>query len=119
MTSLVSFINNFKRDIVDTENEDECKKFFFKSITHLMVSLEITSSSILDEKIDFLKLRLSIPSAIGTEKQVKNVLNEGIKKKFYLKKNYLTTNKKPYYRISKKFSLMITNWYLDNKSEFN
>ena len=119
MGSLVNFINNFKRDITSFEQSNECKQFFFKSIMHLMVSLEIASSSILDEKINFSKLSSSIPSTLGSEDKIKAVLNEGIRNNFFIEKKYLKKNQKPYYRISKKFSLMITNWYLENKSKFN
>ena len=119
MGSLVNFINNFKKDISSNKNGDECKQFFFKSIMHLMVSLEIASSSILDEKIKFSSLKLSIPSSLGTEKKIKEVLNEGIENNFFIEKKFLKNNKQTYYKISKKFSLMITNWYLDNKTKFN
>ena len=119
MVSLVSFINNFKKDIITNNNHNECKRFFFKSIMHLMVSLEIASSSILDEKISYSKLRSSIPSSLGDENQVKEVLKEGIEKNFFKEKKYLNNNKQKFYKISKKFSLMITNWYLENKSKFN
>ncbi len=117
MSSLVNFINNFKKEIISAENNDECKKFFFKSNLHLMVSLEIASASILDHKMSYIMLKLSIPSSLQSESDIKKVLDEGIKKKFYIKKNHFNTNS--YYKISKKFSLMITNWYLDNKSKFN
>ena len=119
MGSLVNFINNFKKDFISFDNNDECKKFFFKSIMHLMVSLEIASSSILDEKINYSKLKSSIPSSLGNEKQLKDVLNEGIKKNFFIKTRFLKKKKHNYYKISKKFSLMITNWYLENKTKFN
>ncbi len=84
-----------------------------------MVSLEIASSSILDEKINYDKLKSSIPSSIGDENQIKNVINEGIKKNYFIEKKTITKNQYKYYRVSKKFSLMITNWYLDNKSKIN
>ncbi len=119
MSSLVNFLNNFKKELIVLNNNDECKQFFFKSIMHLMVSLEIASSSILDEKINFSKLKSSIPSSLGDEKSVKKVLNEGIKKKFFIEKKFLKKNKQNYYKISKNFSLMITNWYLENKTKFN
>ena len=119
MSSLVNFINNFKKDIISYESQDECKHFFFKSIMHLMVSLEIASSSILDEKINYSKLKSSIPSSLGDENIIKKVLNEGVESNFFIKKKYIKNNHQPYYKISKKFSLMITNWYLENKSKFN
>ena len=119
MATLVNFLNNFKKDIVSFDDTDECKKFFFKSILHLMVSLEIASSSILDEKINFNKLKLCIPSSLGSESKIKEVLNEGIKYNFFIEKKFLKKNKHSYYKISKKFSLMITNWYLENKTKFN
>ena len=118
MGSLVNFINNFKKDIITHNNDDECKRFFFKSMMHLMVSLEIASSSILDEKISYFKLKSSIPTSLGDENRVKKVLKEGIEKNFFKEKKYLN-NKHSCYKISKKFSLMITNWYLENKSKFN
>ena len=118
MVSLVSFINNLKNDITTSENQDSCKKFFFKSIMHLMVSLEIASSNILDEKINYNKLKLSIPSSLGKEGELQNVLKQGIKKKFFIEKKTFKNNE-IHYKISKKFSLMITNWYLENKSKFN
>ena len=119
MGSLVNFINNFKKDITSFEDSDECKQFFFKSILHLMVSLEIASSSILDDKINFSKLKSSIPSTLGTEDNLKDVLNEGIEKCFFIERKSLKKNTQQYYKISKKFSLMITNWYLDKKTKFN
>ena len=119
MGSLVNFINNFKKDLMSFDDQNECKKFFFKSIMHIMVSLEIASSSILDEKINFSKLKSSIPSSLGTEKVVKEVVNEGIRGCFFIEKKFLKKNKQSYYKISKKFSLMLTNWYLENKSKFN
>ena len=120
MGSLVNFINNFKRDITSFDDtDDQCKQFFFKSILHLVVSLEITSSSILDEKINFLKLKSSIPSSLGAEKNIKDVLNEGVKKGLFIERKFLKKNKQQYYKISKKFSLMITNWYLGNKTKLN
>ena len=119
MVSLVNFINSFKKDIISFDNSSECKKFFFKSITHLMVSLEIASSSILDEKINFSRLVLSIPSSVGTSNKVKEVLNEGIKNNFFIEKSFKTKDKQTYYKVSKKYSLMITNWYLENKAKFN
>tara|TARA_B100000674_G_scaffold352631_1_gene295738 strand:- start:178 stop:537 length:360 start_codon:yes stop_codon:yes gene_type:complete len=119
MGSLVNFINNFKKDLVSVNDTDECKQFFFKSIMHLMVSLEIASSSILDEKINFSKLKSLIPSSLGTEEKVKEVLNEGIENSFFIEKKFFKKNNQSYYKISKKFSLMITNWYLENKTKFN
>ena len=119
MGSLVNFINSFKRDIISFDNTDASKQFFFKSIMHLMVSLEIASSSILDEKINFYKLKASIPSSIGSEIKIKEVLEEGIENNFFIKKKNQKNNEETYYQISKKFSLMITNWYLDNKTKLN
>ena len=118
MLSLVNFINTFKKDLVSNEN-DNCKKFFFKSNLHQVISLEIASSSILDQKINYSMLKSAIPSSLGDENQIKNILNEGTSKKFFIKKNFFNKNKNSNYKISKEFSLMITNWYLDNKSKFN
>ena len=118
MASLVNFINNFKKDITSHDDSNECKKFFFKSLMHLMISLEIASSSILDEKITFINLQRSIPSSLGGKNEIKETLNEGIAYKFFIKKKFLG-KKDYYYKISKKFSLMITNWYLENKANYN
>ena len=112
MISIVNFINTFKKDLVSSEN-DNCKKFFFKSNLHLLISLEIALSSILDQKINYSMLKSAIPSSLGVENQIKNILNEGTSKNFFNK------NKNSHYKISREFSLMITNWYLDNKSKFN
>ena len=87
MGSLVNFINNFKKDIKSIDNNDGCKKFFFSSILHLSVSLEIASSSILEENINLSKLNLLVPCSLGNEENIKEVLKEGIKKNFLLKKN--------------------------------
>ena len=119
MGSLVNFINNFKREIISFHDRDDCKQFFFTSIMHLMVSLEIASSSILDEKISFSKLKSSIPSSLGSEKKIKEILNEGLKNNFFIEKKSLKKNNQSYFKISKKFSLMITNWYLENKTKIN
>ena len=118
MISLVNFINTFKKDLISSEN-DNCKKFFFKSNLHIIISLEIASSSILDQKINYLMLKSLIPSSLGDENQIKKILNEGTLKNFYIRRNYFNKNKNSYYKISKQFSLMITNWYLDNKAKLN
>ena len=51
-----------------------------------MVSLEIASSSILDEKINLSKLKSSIPSSLGDEDKVVEVLKEGIENSFFIEK---------------------------------
>tara|TARA_B100000674_G_C37442144_1_gene734392 strand:+ start:64 stop:423 length:360 start_codon:yes stop_codon:yes gene_type:complete len=119
MGSLVNFINNFKKDVISNDKDYECKRFLFKSIVHLMVSLEIASSSILDEKVNINNLKSSIPSSLITENKLKNVLNEGVRNNFFIEKKFLNKSKLSYYKTSKRFSLMITNWYLENKSKFN
>ena len=78
-------------ELISAKNDD-CKKFFFKLNLHLMVSLEIASSSILDEKIDYNMLKFLIPSSLGDDYQIKNILNEGVEKNFYKKR-------KSYYRL--------------------
>ena len=118
MGSLVNFINNFKKDIISYNDSDECKKFFFKSLMHLMVSLEVASSSILGEKINLPNLKSSIPSSLGDEDKIKEILQEGIENNFFIKKKSINNNYS-HYKISKKFSLMITNWYLENKTKIN
>lgn len=80
-------------ELISAKNDD-CKKFFFKLNLHLMVSLEIASSSILDEKIDYNMLKFLIPSSLGDDYQIKNILNEGVEKNFYKKR-------KSYYRLWK------------------
>ncbi len=119
MLSLISFINRFKKNLVSAGSDDQCKKFFFKSNMHLIVSLEIASSTILNQELNYLILKKSIPSSFGNEREIEKVLKEGIEKKFYIKKKNSKKNKKPHFKISRKFSLMITDWYLNNKSEFN
>ena len=119
MFTIVNFINNVKIDKTPLEDTDKYKKFFFKSITHLIVSLEIASSSTLDGKISYDKLKSSILSSLENENKVREAVNEGIENKFFIEKKSKRNSKISYYKISQNYSLMITDWFLENKSKFN
>ena len=119
MSTIVNFINSIKIDKTSFEDNNKYKKFFFKSITHLIVSLEIASSSTLGGKISYDKLKSSILSSLGNENKVREAVNEGIENKFFIEKKSKKNSKQSYYKISKNYSLMITDWFSQNKSKFN
>ena len=118
MTTLINFIHNFKQDFYPNLNNDTRKQFFFKSLLHMLISLEVTSFTITEDGITLKKLEYLIPSEIGTKKEIISVIKEGLKKNFFIQ----TKIKKSKYcslKISKQYSLMITNWYLDKKVKIN
>ena len=84
-------------------------KFFYKSILHNAVVMEIFSAN-KKNGISFEKLCSSIPKLLGSRSSIQNILNEGLDKKI-LKKIANNEDKriKNYY-LSDVFSEMIFEW---------
>ena len=93
-------------------------KFFYKSILHNAVVMEIFSAN-KKNGISYEKLCSDIPKLLGSRSSIQNILNEGLEKKILMKiKNKEDRRIKNYY-LTYDFSEMIFEWIKSQKQIFN
>ena len=114
MTTLSNILNLIKNDLYKEKKESASLDFFYTSMLHYAISIEIASSS----NVSFEKLCRIIPKKFGSRSSIKAVLDDGVFKNFYIKKIDLKDKRIKSYEFSENFSLMITKWYLSRKEKY-
>ncbi len=66
-------------------SKDYSSKFFYKSILHHVISLEVYKNNS-SSGISFEKICMSIPKSIGSRSSIQSLLNEGLEKGIFFKK---------------------------------
>ena len=118
MSSLAAVFSSITSDIYTEKNSDEYLSFFYTSMLHYAISLEIASSSYKGEFISFQKLYKTIPKKLGCKSSIKSILNHGVEKTYFIKEQATKDKRIKKYKLSESYSLMITDWYLSRKSRY-
>ena len=118
MSSLVNVINLIKEDLYRDKNESVCYNFFYSSMLNYAISLEIASSTNLNQPLTFEKICRIIPKKFGCRSSVKSALDNGVYSGFFIKEVHNKDKRVKCYKLSEEFSLMITNWYLSRKQRY-
>ena len=118
MSPIAKVLNLITKDIYTDKNSDEYSNFFYTSMLHYAITLEIASNSYNNEFISFERLCLIIPKKLGGRSSIKNILDHGVEKKFFTKKLEINDKRVKKYQLSEGYSLMITNWYLNRKQRY-
>ena len=118
MHSITNIINSITKDIYTDKKTNANRNFFYSSMLHYAISLEIALNSYNNKFISFEKLCLIIPKPLGSRSSIKSILDHGVENNFFIKEIEVTDKRIKKYRLSEEFSLMITNWYLEKKVKF-
>ena len=119
MHGLENVVDLVKRDFYSKKNNDPCYDFFYSSALAHLISLEIASSTYSNQCISYEMLCKKIPSKLGCRSTIYSTLNFAENKGFFIKKSSKKDRRIRSYCISENYSLMLTEWYLDQKKYFS
>ena len=91
-------------------------KFFFKSILHHVISLEVYENNNKDG-ISFETICANIPKSIGSRSSIQSILNEALDKNIFNKLQSKKDKRIKNYFLENDTSIMINNW-LKKEQEF-
>tara|TARA_B100000902_G_scaffold97536_1_gene100107 strand:+ start:1410 stop:1769 length:360 start_codon:yes stop_codon:yes gene_type:complete len=103
---------------ISLESKDLFGKFFYKSILHNAVIMEVFSKNNFDG-ISYEKLCSNIPKVLGSRSSIQNLLNEGLDKKILKKIESEKDKRIKNYYLSDEFSGLVIDWLKKQKSIFN
>ena len=98
-------------------SDDYSYKFFFKSILHHVISLEVYENHSLDG-ISFEKICANVPKSIGSRSSIQSILNEALDKNIFKKFKSKKDKRVKNYFLDGNFSDMINNWLKKEHSYF-
>ena len=118
MNSINTVLNSITQDIYTDKKTDIYRNFFYTSMLHHVISLEIATKSYEGKLISFEKLCNIIPKKFGCKSSIKTILDHGVINGFFIKEKEAKDKRIKRYKLSEGYSLMLTNWYLDKKVKF-
>ena len=92
--------------------------FFSSALAHL-ISLEIASATYSNQCLSYEGLCKKIPNKLGCRSTIYSTLNNAVSKGFFIKKFSKKDRRIRSYCLSENYSLMLTQWYLDQKQYFS
>ncbi len=103
-------IKEKKRNIYSSFfSENYCYKFFFKSILHHVISLEVYENN-KENGISFEAICSNVPKSIGSRSSIQSILNEALDKNIFNKSQSLKDKRIKKYFLNDEFTYMINNW---------
>jgi hypothetical protein len=118
MLGLENVIDLVKSDFY-SKKKDPCYDFFSSSALAHLISLEIASSSYANQCMSYEMLCNKIPSKLGCRSTIYSTLNLAVNKGFFIKEYSANDRRVRSYCLSENYSIMLTNWYLDQKKYFS
>ena len=118
MSNLANVLNLIKNDLYKEKKDNICLDFFYKSILHYAISLEIASANQNTKSMTFVNICVMIPKKIGSRSSIKSVLDNGVLEGFFIKTIDPNDKRSKSFKLSEEYSLMITEWYLSRKVNY-
>ena len=119
MLGLGNVIDLVKKDFYKKKINDPGYDFFYSSVLVHVLSLEIASASYASKCLSYETLCKKIPSKLGCRSTIYSTLDTGVKKGFFIKKNSKKDRRVRSYSLAEGYSLMLVQWYLDQKKYFS
>ena len=111
-------IKEKKRNIYSSfYSKDYSYKFFFKSILHHVISLEVYENNNQDG-ISFEMICANIPKSIGSRSSIQSILNEALDKNIFNKYQSKKDKRIKKYFLDDNFSTVINDWLKKEYSYF-
>ena len=113
-----TIIKEKKRSIYSSVfSSNYSSKFFFKSILHHVISLEVYENNYL-EGISFETICSNIPKSIGSRSSIQSILNDALEKNIFVKLQSKKDKRIKNYYLSDSYFDLINNWIKKEKSFF-
>ena len=119
MHGIENVIDLVKSDFYSKKSSDPCYDFFSSSALAHLISLEIASATYANQCMSYEDLCKKIPPKLGCRSTIYSTLNNAVSKGFFTKKFLSNDRRIRSYCLSENYSLMLTQWYLDQKKYFS
>jgi hypothetical protein len=106
----------YLKEFYDLSNTLDIKGFYYETRLHSVVVLEITLATLnKNHPVSFEYLCETIPKKLGKRTTIQTILNEGLRRGFFLKIINEKDKRIKFYTLEKNSSKIIEEWWADRK----
>ena len=107
---------NYLKEFYDLSNTTDIKGFYYETRLHSVIVLEISLASFnKNHPVSFEYLCETIPKKLGKRTTIQTILNEGLRKGYFLKTLNEKDKRIKFYTLEKNSLEIIEKWWVDRK----
>lgn len=107
---------NYLKEFYDLSNTTDIKGFYYETRLHSVIVLEISLASFnKNHPVSFEYLCETIPKKLGKRTTIQTILNEGLRKGYFLKTLNEKDKRIKFYTLEKNSLEIIKKWWVDRK----
>ncbi len=111
---------NYLKEFYDLSNTTDIKGFYYETRLHSVIVLEISLASFnKNHPVSFEYLCETIPKKLGKRTTIQTILNEGLRKGYFLKTLNEKDKRVKFYTLEKNSLSIIEKWWTDRKEFSN
>ena len=110
----------YLKEFYDLSNTTNIKGFYYETRLHSVIVLEISLASLnKNHPVSFEYLCETIPKKLGKRTTIQTILNEGLRKGYFLKTLNEKDKRIKFYTLEKNSLEIINQWWIDRKDFSN
>ena len=110
----------YLEEFYDLSNTTDIKGFYYETRLHSVIVLEISLASFNENHpVSFEYLCETIPKKLGKRTTIQTILNEGLRKGYFLKTLNEKDKRIKFYTLEKNSLEIINQWWIDRKNFSN
>ena len=110
----------YLKEFYDLSNTTDIKGFYYETRLHSVIVLEISLASLnKNHPVSFEYLCETIPKKLGKRTTIQTILNEGLRKGYFLKTLNEKDKRIKFYTLEKNSLEIINQWWIDRKDFSN
>ena len=110
----------YLKEFYDLSNTTNIKGFYYETRLHSVIVLEISLASFnKNHPVSFEYLCETIPKKLGKRTTIQTILNEGLRKGYFLKTLNEKDKRIKFYTLEKNSLEIINQWWIDRKDFSN
>ena len=111
---------NYLKEFYNLSNTTDIKGFYYETRLHSVIVLEISLASFnKSHPVSFEYLCEIIPKKLGKRTTIQTILNEGLRKGYFLKTLNEKDKRVKFYTLEKNSLEIINQWWIDRKEFSN
>ena len=110
----------YLKEFYELSNTTDIKGFYYETRLHSVIVLEVSLASFnKDHPVSFEYLCENIPKKLGKRTTIQSILNEGLRKGYFLKVISEKDKRVKFYTLEKNSLEIINQWWIDRKDFSN
>ena len=119
MKDYSNILTQIKDSIYLNQKTKDENHFFFSSLLHFAISLEVGINTFKNTLISYEKICIIIPKRLGSRSTIQSILNEAVALGYFEKITSSQDKRVKNYKLSIGYTKMIENWTQDQKKIFS